>query len=250
MSVVRIQGNKHEIDCILFDKDGTIIDFKLWLHWADTFIDLIDEKAGISYNKSLLARSLGFSYKKHIWDPKGPLAIGSQQDLLTILALGLYQQGVSWNQAYQMVHDAHQVLEETFVIHEHIKPVNGLIDFLRQAEKLEIKMGVVTSDNYGKTVEHLNALGITNHFLTIVGHDLVHRGKPYPEMVHYACEQLNVTPKKTLIIGDSNGDMILGKNSGVLASIGIVAEPSAQTEHLQDADYIISDYQGLTLKEA
>ncbi|WP_449354742.1 HAD family hydrolase [Virgibacillus natechei] len=250
MSVVCIDGDEHEIDCILFDKDGTIIDFKLWLCWADTFINLIDENTGVTYNKRLLADSLGFSYKNHTWDPKGPLAIGSQQDLLTILALGLYQQGVPWNQAYQVVHDAHQVLEETFVIHDHIKPINGLLSFLKQADKHAIKMGVVTSDNYGKTLQHLNALGIVNYFLTIVGHDLVHRGKPYPEMVYYACEQLDVSPEKTLIIGDSNGDMILGKNSGVLASIGIVSSPGAQTEHLQDADYIIRDYHAITLKEA
>lgn len=249
MSVVIIDGNRYEIDGILFDKDGTIIDFTLWVRWAEAFIDLIDDQATVSYNKGLLAHSLGFSYKNHTWDPKGPLAIGSLQDLLTILSLGLYQQGVPWNQAYQVVNDAHQVLEESFVIHEHIKPVNGLVRFLEQADKLAIKMGVVTSDNYRKAVQHLNALGITNYFPTIVGHDLVQRGKPYPEMVYYACKQLNIVPEKTLIIGDSNGDMILGKKSGLLASIGIVSVPAMQKAHLLDADYIINDYQAITLKE-
>ncbi|MTW88238.1 HAD-IA family hydrolase [Virgibacillus dakarensis] len=249
MSVVIINGNRFEIDGILFDKDGTIVDFTLWVRWAEAFIDLIDDQATVSYNKGLLAHFLGFSYENHTWDPKGPLAIGSLQDLLTILSLGLYQQGVPWNQAYQVVNDAHQVLEDTFAIHEHVKPVNGLVRFLEQAEKLAIKMGVVTSDNYGKAVQHLNALGITNFFSAIVGHDLVYRGKPYPEMVYYACKQLDIAPEKTLIIGDSNGDMILGKNSGVLASIGIVSAPNMQKVHLLDADFIINDYQAITLKE-
>ncbi|WP_179134455.1 HAD family hydrolase [Oceanobacillus timonensis] len=250
MSVVQINGVEYEIDCILFDKDGTIIDFNLWLYWADAFIDMIAEKSDVTYNKNLLADALGFSYKNGIWDPKGPLAIGSQQDLLTILTWGLYQQGTPWDQAYKKVHDAHQLLEDTFKMHAYIKPTNGLLSFLQQAEKHAIKMGVVTSDNYKKTLKHLNALGIAHYFSTIVGHDLVHRGKPYPEMVYYACERLNVSPEKTLIIGDSNGDMILGKNSGALASVGIISSPEAQTNHLQDADYIISDYQTMTLIES
>ncbi|MBY7144652.1 HAD-IA family hydrolase [Virgibacillus sp. NKC19-3] len=248
MSVVAINGNTYEIDCILFDKDGTIIDFTLWVHWAEAFIDLIDDQ--VSCNKGLLARSLGFSYENRSWDPKGPLAIGSLQDLLSILSLGLYQQGVPWNQAYQVVNDAHQALEESFPIHNHVKPIKGLIHFLEQAKKHGMKMGIVTSDNYEKAVQHLNALGITDYFLTIVGHDLVQRGKPYPEMVDYACEQLHVDPRKTLIIGDSNGDMMLGKNSGVKIRIGIVSVPAMQTGHLQDADYIINDYQAITLQEA
>ena len=249
MSVVIVNENKkYDIDCILFDKDGTIMDFTLWVRWAEKFINLIGE-TNISYDKSLLAHALGFSYDQQTWDPEGPLAIGSLQDLLTILALGLYQQKVPWNQAYQVVHDAYQDLEDTFVIEDHVKPVNGLIAFLEQAKAHNIKMGVVTSDNYNKAIEHLEALGIKHYFSTIIGHDLVQHGKPYPEMVYQACKELNVKPEKTLVIGDSNGDMILGKKSGALASIGIVAVPSMETTYLKDADSIINDYDSITVKK-
>lgn len=248
MSVVIVNDNKYDIDCILFDKDGTIMDFTLWVHWAEELVNLIGE-TNESIDRSLLARALGFSFEQQTWDPEGPLAIGSLQDLLTILALGLYQQKVPWNQAYQVVNDAYQELEDSFVIDDHVKPVNGLRAFLEQAKVHDIKMGVVTSDNYKKAVEHLEALEIKHYFSTIIGHDLVQQGKPYPEMVYQACEQLQVKPEKTLIIGDSNGDMILGKKSGTLASIGIVAIPTMETAYLKDADSIINNYEAITVKK-
>ena len=246
MSVVTINEHKYDIDCILFDKDGTIMDFTLWIRWAEELVNLIG-KSDHSYDKDLLAQALGFSYNQQTWDPEGPLAIGSSTDLLTILASGLYQQKVPWNHAYQVVNDAFHKLEDSFVIEEHVKPIHGLTTFLEQAKVHDIKMGVVTSDNYNKAVDHLNALGIKHYFSTIIGHDLVQQGKPYPDMVFQACEQLQVKPEKTLIIGDSNGDMILGKQSGTMASIGIVAVPTMETAYLKDADSIINNYEAITV---
>ncbi|HLR51631.1 MAG TPA: HAD family phosphatase [Candidatus Avamphibacillus sp.] len=249
MSVISIDTNEYEIDGILFDKDGTIIDFMLWIHWAEEFIELIGDQVDFSFDKDMLSQFLGYSHDSS-WDPKGPLAISSEQDILTILSLGLYQQSIPWNQAYQIVNDAHQILEETFRFKQYIKPVNGLIHLLNQAKDHAIKMAVVTSDNYDKARKHLDALGIREYFSAIVGHDLVQRGKPYPEMVYLACEKMGVHPGKTIIFGDSNGDMTLGKNSGVLAGIGIIPSPTSQNEHLKNADHIISDYCNINLDES
>src|SRR5699024_1652556 len=144
-------------------------------------------------------------------------------------------------------HDAYQDLEDTFVIEDHVKPVNGLIAFLEQAKAHNIKMGVVTSDNYNKAIEHLEALGIKHYFSTIMGHDLVQHGKPYPEMVFQACTQLQVKPDKILINGDSSGDMIVGKHSGTVASVGVVAVRPVETADLKDADSIINNDEAITV---
>lgn len=245
MGIVAIDTHEYKVDGILFDKDGTVIDFMLWIHWADAFIDLIDDKVDFPLDKKLLAKALGYSYNERQWDPKGPLAISSQQDIITILALCLYQQAIPWNQAYEIVMDALPLLEKSFSIDEHVKPVSGLIPFLKDAKDQAIKMGVVTSDNHENAIQHLDALGITEYFSIIVGHDQVNRGKPYPDMVYHACEQMHVHPANTIIFGDSNGDMTLGKNSGVSTSIGIIPSPDSCKGHLEDATHIISDYKGV-----
>jgi len=250
MSTICIDESSYRnVDGILFDKDGTVIDFVLWIYWIEAFMEALDQKTDIVYDKQFLERSLGFSKDNRIWNPKGPLAIGSSQDLLTILSLTLYKQGTPWDQSYQTINDINQEVEKTFSFNQHLKPVTGLIEFLDQARHHQLKMGIVTSDDHAKAVQHLDALGITKCFTSIIGHDIAPRGKPYPDMVYQACQQLNIQPDKTMIFGDSNGDMMLGKNSGLKARIGVIPHANASSAHLEDANHIISNYHAITFQK-
>jgi len=242
MGKVRVNGQLYDIDAILFDKDGTLLDFgSLWIGWSERLLQIISDKVEDECQTDFLAEKLGFSKGENTWDPKGPLAIGSMQDIVTILSAELYQQGIPWNQAFQLVNESYRELESAFPYKEHLKPIKGLREFLSQAEQKLIKMAVVTSDNLAKAEEHLEALGIDGYFSSVMGHDLVEYGKPFPDMAEVALKELSVPPERTLIIGDSNGDMLLGKYTKTLAGIGIT--PSIESSsHLKDADQIIENY--------
>lgn len=244
------ESNYQDVEGILFDKDGTVIDFMLWMHWIESFAEKLNQKTEVYYDKQFLENSLGYLETERVWDPKGPLAIGSLQDLLTILSLALYQQDIPWNQAYQIVNDVNQEMEATFNFNEYLKPISGLIEFLDRAHNHDLKMGIVTSDNRDKAVQHLDALGIRKYFTSVIGHDTATRGKPYPDMVYESCQQLGVRPEKAMIFGDSNGDMMLGKKSGLLASVGIIPDVNSSRAHLEDANHIISNYDSVTLKKS
>jgi phosphoglycolate phosphatase len=243
MGKLSINNQEYEIEGILFDKDGTLLEFgSLWINWTKKFIDLIYQTSEIDCDKDTLARSLGFSYKNESWDPKGPLAIGSLQDIISILSKELYEVGIPWNEAFKIVTESYEKLDNEFDWRSSVKPVNGLVDFLEKASKQSVKMGVITSDNYDRAVNQLKVLGIEHYFSVILGHDSVHKGKPFTEMVEKACKELSINPEKTIIIGDSNGDMLLGKNSNSLSSIGIVSRKDQLSDHLINADQIIRDY--------
>src|SRR5699024_10573807 len=100
----------------------------------------------------------------------------------------------------------------------------------------------------------LEALGISKYFTSVIGHDIAPRGKPYPDMVYQACQQMNIQPEQSIIFGDSNGDMLLGKNSGLLAGIGVITHASASSSHLKDAHqnnnkYYLSNFKQKKLKK-
>jgi phosphoglycolate phosphatase len=243
MGSITVNGKSYEVDGILFDKDGTLLEFgSLWIGWSKNLIDRIVEHTQVAFDKDQLAETLGFSYTKGTWDPKGPLAIASLQDLISILSCSLYKAGIPWNEGFKIVNEAYVEVEDSFDWYSTIKPIKGLHSFLEEASRQSIKMGVVTSDNYERAKLHLKVLGIEHYFSAVIGHDSVEKGKPFPEMVDAACEQLAVMPEKTIVIGDSNGDMLLGKNGNSMGCIGIVSSLDQTFEHLKNADEVIRDY--------
>jgi phosphoglycolate phosphatase len=93
---------------------------------------------------------------------------------------------------------------------------------------------------------HLSWIHSDHYFQEINGSDQVTVGKPYPEMNHTACQRIGVSPAKVVLIGDTNGDMQMGKAAGVAVTIGM-SKNLAGSGRLYQADYMISTYNQLTL---
>lgn len=249
MAQLKINNHTYDIDGILFDKDGTLLDFRsLWINWADTLINDMIKLAQLPQEEDIsLAQSIGYDIENKIWDPKGPLCIGSLDDLISILSHHLYNKGMPWNESIELVTTVCLETNEKNNRKNTIKPVAGLNHFLMKAREVDLKLGVVTSDNYSQAVQNLEALAILPYFHSVIGHDQVERGKPFPDMVEKSCGELGVNPSRTLIFGDSNGDMILGEKSDMVASIGIVSEPKLTVDHLENATHIIRSYDDVSL---
>lgn len=245
MTTIKINHHHYDIDAILFDKDGTLLNFgDLWLSWLSKLIDTVNARleGGFSLKSAAIAQSVGVSPDFKRWDPTGPLTIGSIDDIVAILALHLYQQGQPWNEATRVVRDSLATIDalpgDTF----EVTAVPGLATFLATAQREGITMAVVTSDETASALHHLDALGITGFFRAIIGHEQVARGKPYPDMALAACQQLEVAANRTLLFGDSNGDMNMAREAGLLSCIGLAPAAHLGADHLHSADQIIRDY--------
>lgn len=247
LPVVVINDRYYEIDGILFDKDGTLLNFaELWLHWARKWIhNVIKGAQEVEVHASLLGETIGLDLDQNRWDPAGPLAIGSMDDLDTLLSFCLYDKGTPWNEATAMVIQSREFVDTSIILEDRLKPIEGLKTFLDQLHSASVPLGVVTSDNTKRAREHLDILGISENFGCIMGHDAVQRGKPFPDMALEACRQLQIEPQKTLIIGDSNGDMITGRNANLLAGIGIISDEIQISSHLKEADSLIKNYENI-----
>lgn len=239
----------YDIDGILFDKDGTLIKFSsLWVSWAERLVDSIASKSDMNLpEKHELAKAIGFHYTHRIWDLQGPLCIGSPDDLMTIGASYLYKKGFPWNEASEKVGIAYQEVEKQDDWKQSIEPIEGLLQLLKKAHEKALKLGVVTSDHRENAYKHIERLNIDHYFQSILGDDMVERGKPFPDMAYKSCDEMGLQPERALMIGDSNGDMLLGKKSNMLACIGITSEIDNTSGHLKDADHVIEDYDSITL---
>ncbi|WP_416885515.1 HAD family hydrolase [Marinospirillum sp.] len=246
MALIRIGQQTYQVEALLFDKDGTLLNLNaLWCRWLDALVARLNLEPISSLPLSPVAFDLALGVSNteqgRTIDPTGPLAIGSMDDVLTILAQVLYQQaGLGWNDALRCVHQARWMAEAELNWAEWIQPLAGVQSWIAAAQAAGLRLGVVTSDDQASALAHLKVLQLDQAMSVVIGHDQVEQGKPFPQMVERACQQLGVLPEQTLLFGDSNGDMQMAQAAGLLAGIGIA--PEKQRSHLTAAQQIIADY--------
>jgi len=89
---------------------------------------------------------------------------------------------------------------------------------------------IITNTNKTLTEKILINLNLSSFLNVITTGDMVKHAKPDPTLVLKACELLHVPAKQTVLIGDTQSDVIAGRKAGCTV-IGIKI----------DADYTISD---------
>ncbi|MFK7159993.1 HAD-IA family hydrolase [Marinospirillum sp. MEB164] len=251
MTQVRIAQQIYDVDALLFDKDGTLLNLNtLWCPWLDAVVAQLGQASSAPTPADFdLALGVYKAEQGRVIDPTGPLAIGSMDDVLTILAQVLYQQaGYGWNDALRCVHLARMAAESALNWAEWIQPLAGVQSWIAAAQAAGLRLGVVTSDDQASALTHLKALQLDQAMSVVIGHDQVEQGKPFPQMVERACQQLGVLPERTLLFGDSNGDMQMAQAAGLLAGIGIA--PEDQRSHLSAAQQVIADYTDCALLDS
>ncbi|ENH98071.1 had-superfamily hydrolase subfamily ia, variant 3 [Gracilibacillus halophilus YIM-C55.5] len=240
---VTIGSESYQAEGLLFDKDGTIIDFySLWGQWGHDIIQDIYKKLNqdIYFHPHQMSQFIGLDIPGNTWDPKGPLAISGTNELMTILTLYLYQKQIPWNDAYTYVTDSFEKINANLNWSDFIKPIEGIQEFMKHAHQSGLKIAVVTSDSTSEANKHLDILGLKQYIDCVIGHDLVERGKPFHDMADLACCELGIDNQQALMFGDSNSDMQLVKNADMKAGIGVSAQKNST--HLEDANLIIQNY--------
>lgn len=248
MAILQIKGLQLPCQGILFDKDGTLLEFlQLWGPWADSLLNQLEAVlsgmgSGFTVERGRVLGTVHDS-EGHIidYDRQGPLAIATVDESTGLLAGQLYAAGMPWNDAITTVRELSNSAMQEVRSKRQAEPMPGLVSFLESCRAASIKVAVVTSDSTSAAEEHLEWMGIRSFFTSIVGCDCVTLGKPNGETAKLACQELHIHPNQAIVIGDSNGDMQMGLHAGVSHVIG-VCPPGKEAVHLQDADVVIGDY--------
>ncbi|MDE2862673.1 MAG: HAD-IA family hydrolase, partial [Chloroflexota bacterium] len=94
-------------------------------------------------------------------------------------------------------------------------PMPGVLDRLREAQALGLKLGVASSSSRGWVEGHLLRLGILELFGAIRARDDVANVKPDPEVYRSVTAALGSQPPQTLAIEDSAHGVNAAKNAGL-----------------------------------
>ena len=227
------------VDAIIFDKDGTLIDFDaFWVSASCKSIEEVLEE--FSMKAHLLPEILeAFGVRDGVTDINGVLCKGTYEQMGEIVYTILKKHGCtsSYNDvvatvisAYKRNADAGKVIP-TCANLEYV-----LRDFKAQGKKL----AVVTTDNAHITKKCLSDLGIEDLFERIYTDDGEYPTKPDPECVFNFCELVGVEKEKVIMVGDTLTDVRFAKNAGI-TSVALAKTEEQRKFLSMNADIVISD---------
>lgn len=226
---------------ILFDKDGTLVDFfSLWLRAATTVVPVFLKKNEIVDSEAmvqLLLRTIGI--EKGEVDPKGALAYKSYGEIAGDICKALEEK-----QIYLSKEEVRKQLEELFnqnvaqsdAQFQLFTDMNALMENLKSRN---IVIGLATADTELSAENCLKSIGVKKFFDYIGADDGKRKPKPDKEMFLEFAEQFSLKPEEIAVVGDTYNDMIFARKNGGIA-IGVLSGVSEEKDFGSEADYIIA----------
>jgi HAD superfamily hydrolase (TIGR01509 family) len=212
-----------DVGLVIFDKDGTLIDFDY--AWGRQTVAGVERlvtalEAGDTLRRDLY-RSLGYDPQAGCTDGAGPLATAPMEKLYTIAAAVLYQHGFGWDEAEAHVENLLKAEMAAIPLSELVRPAADVKTLLSELRAADVRVAVVTTDDRSPTQQTLALLGIENQVDFLACGDDQIRLKPAPDAVLTACAHLGVEPAHTLVVGDTVTDMLMAERarSGCRAAV-------------------------------
>ncbi len=96
----------------------------------------------------------------------------------------------------------------------------NVITTLKTLKEQGYKLAIVTNKPFLFVEPILKEFGLNDLFEVILGGDSLDEKKPNPLPLLYVCQKLDISPSKSVMIGDSKNDILAGKSANI-DSIGV-----------------------------
>ena len=166
-----------DIDAIIFDLDGTLVD-SMWM-WKDIDLEFLGER-GLELPPTLQKEIEGMSFNETAELFIERFNLTETKDELKVI----------WN---DMAYDKYAHV---------VRPKPGIIRFLDRARKAGYKMGIASSNSIELINAALANYDLFDYFDCIVSANDVPRGKPFPDVYLTVAKRLGVDPSRCLVFED------------------------------------------------
>jgi len=223
------------IDLVIFDKDGTLVDFHgPWGEWAETLADRIDAATDIDVRAPLFA-VLGYDYVTHRALAHGALAATPMARLREMTVDVVAGRGIPESVAEAIVAATWQAPDPVDVARP-LADLPGLFGHLTAAGR---QIAVATTDDRDPTVRTLGALGVADLVVGIVAADDGIPVKPAPDMVLHLAAAAGVAPGRCAVVGDSPKDLAMGRAAGAGLVVGVLSGVGSREDLAGLADVLL-----------
>ncbi|AIF44132.1 pyrophosphatase PpaX [Virgibacillus sp. SK37] len=203
------------IDTILFDLDGTLID--------------TNELITASFEHTFKKHNLSFT-KEEIMGFNGPPLLDTFHNIDPEKADVLVK-----------TYREHNLAEHD----RYVKAFPYAVETIQQLKDSGIKVGIVSTKMSKSVHMGLALTELQPLFETIITYDDVNHAKPHPEPVIKAMKALQAKSASTLMVGDNYHDIEAGKNAGVLTAGVAWAHKGRDSLLAYEPTYMLEDMRDL-----
>lgn len=222
-----------EIDLVVFDKDGTLIEFHaMWGGWALELGRRLDGATRRPVAGDVFA-AIGFDPVNDRIRAGAPLAVATMAELAEVIAAVIRRWCPSVAAARRAVESA-WFRPDPVTSAIPTADLATLFGVLRDSDRL---IAVATTDDRAPTEATLRGLGIRDRVSALACGDDGVGVKPDPAMVLAICTALRVAPYRAAVVGDTPADLAMGRSAGAGRVIGVLTGVGgrAELEPLADA---------------
>jgi phosphoglycolate phosphatase len=233
----------NEIDLVIFDKDGTLIELnpywvKITYMRAEAianYFELTDE------NVQTLASIMGVDIITNRLKECGPVGVKKRE--IVMKAAADYLLSLGYDNPSDLCSTAFEDVDRISlnIFDKIVHAINGTERLLRELHENGCKIAVATSDRTERARIAMKHLNFLQYIDLIAGADRIASPKPDPESVFYILEKLKCNHQKTVVIGDTEVDLEMGLRSNIKACIGVFSGTAPKDALIKKTPYVIDN---------
>lgn len=216
---------------LLFDKDGTILDFYATWTPLNREVALCAADGDEALADRLLIQG-GHDPTTGRLRSGSPLAAGTPEEIAEC-----FRQALNGKVRPDLVGAIDRIFEDggrRFSV-PVIDAGAALAEFRRRTSFL----GIATHDSIAGINASLEPHRLMGYFDFLAGHDSGHGKKPGPGMLNAFCRAHALDPKEVGVIGDNRHDLDMGRNGGASLRIGVLTGTSLEGDLIDHADMVV-----------
>ncbi len=229
------QWKHFKAQAIIFDKDGTLIDFDaMWGGWVTYLASQLEEVSGLKV-RAALCLAMGYDEANKKVLPHGKLAATPMHLLYRLTVEVMQSLGLSAEEAGRVVAAGWYIPDPVILA----KPFTDMRSLFSKIHGLGIKIAIATTDDRAPTQAMIEAFDIEEYIATMVCADDGIKAKPEPDMVLTICERMKIAPSKVMVVGDTTADLKMARAAGAGLVAGVLSGVSSAKDLAPYADILI-----------
>ena len=218
------------LKAILFDKDGTLIDFdRTWGAAGYHVMQKLSQGDEAIFNR--LIEVTHYDSERRTFRPTSHMIAGAAADYGKIWAEALGRTDIAG-----VITDMNRLFMQEAVT--TLVPIGNPLALLQDLSAKGYALGIATNDAEAAAFQQADLLGLTTHLDFIVGHDSGHGRKPDPGMVEAFARKTGHDAAHVALVGDSTHDLHAARAAGAVA-IAVLSGPATREDLADHADHII-----------